>query len=138
MSAPTRLVLGEGANAVRREVGPTSWAALEVLAALGDGDGPAVASVRHVADELGISKNAAHRAIRRLVDAGFVGPLQERSPDGRFLVGSYRLEVPADALQRVPVASTPTAPTVKRTSRRSTSTRRQSADDTTQLSLLTS
>jgi DNA-binding IclR family transcriptional regulator len=138
MSGPARLVLGEGANSARREVGPTSWAALEVLAALGDGDGPAVASVRHVADELGISKNAAHRAIRRLVDAGIVSPLQERSPEGRFLTGSYRLEVPADALQRVPVEPTPTAPTVKRTSRRSTSTRRQSADDTTQLSLLTS
>jgi DNA-binding IclR family transcriptional regulator len=109
-----------------------------VLAALGDGDGPAVASVRHVADELGISKNAAHRAIRRLVDAGIVSPLQERSPEGRFLTGSYRLEVPADALQRVPVEPTPTAPTVKRTSRRSPATRRHSTDDTTQLSLLTS
>jgi DNA-binding IclR family transcriptional regulator len=138
MSGPARLVLGEGANAVRREVGPTSWAALEVLVALGDGDGRAVASVRHVADELGISKNAVHRAILRLVDAGFVSPLQERSLEGRFLIGSYRLEVPADALLRVPVEPTPSAPTDKRTSRRSTSTRRQSADDTTQLSLLTS
>lgn len=138
MSGSARLVLGEGANAVRREVGPTSWAALEVLVALGDGDARAVASVRHVADELGISKNAAHRAIRRLVDVGLVAPLQERSTDGRFLVGSYRLDVPADALRCVPVEPTPPAPIAKRTSRRSTATRRHSTDDTTQLSLLTS
>ena len=138
MSGPARLVLGEGANAVRRQVGPTSWAALEVLVALGDGDGRAVASVRHVADELGVSKNAAHRAIRRLVDAGHVAPLQERSTDGRFLVGSYRLEVPADALQRVSVEPTSSAPTAKRTSPRSAATRRHSPDDTAQLSLLTS
>ena len=138
MSGLARLVLGEGATAVRRQVGPTSWAALEVLAVLGDGDGRAVASVRHVADELGISKNAAHRAIRRLVDAGIVSPLQARSLDGRFLIGSYRLEVPADALQRVPVEPTSLAPIAKRTSRRSTSTRRHPTDDTTQLSLLTS
>ena len=138
MSGTARLALGEGANAVRRRVGPTSWAALEVLAELGDDHGRAVASVRHVADELGISKNAAHRAIRRLVDAGLVSPLQERSPDGRFLIGSYRLEVPADALRCVPVEPTPSAPTAKRTSRRSAATRRRSADDTTQLSLLTS
>jgi DNA-binding IclR family transcriptional regulator len=138
MSGPARLVLGEGANAVRRQVGPISWAALEVLVALGDGDGRAVASVRYVADELGISKNAGHRAIRRLVDAGLAFPLQERSTDGRFLVGSYRLEVPIHALQRVPVEPTSTAPIAKRTSRRSTATRRHPTDDPTQLSLLTS
>lgn len=138
MSGHARLVLGEGANAVRRQVGPTSWAALEVLVALGDADGRAIASVRHVADELGISKNTAHRAIRRLVDAGVVSPLQERSIDGRFLIGSYRLEVPADAIRRVPVEPTPFDPISKRASRRSTATRRQSIDDTTQLSLLTS
>lgn len=138
MSGTARLVLGQGANDVRREVGPTSWAALEVLAELGDGDGRAVASVRHVADELGISKNAAHRAIRRLVDAGVVRPHQERSPNGRFLIGSYRLEVPVDALQRVPVEPSSCAPIPKRTTRRSAATRRHSADDTTQLSLLTS
>lgn len=138
MSGLARLVLGEGANAVRREVGPTSWAALEALVALGDGDGRAVASVRHVADELGISKNAAHRAIRRLVDAGLVTPLQERSTDGRFLTGSYGLEVPADALRCVPVEPTSPAPVTKRTSRRSTPTCGHSTDETTQLSLLTS
>lgn len=138
MSGTARLALGEGANAVRRRVGPTSWAALEVLAELGDDHGRAVASVRHVADELGISKNAAHRAIRRLVDADVVRPHQERSLDGRFLIGSYRLEVPADALQRVAVEPTSAAPIAKRTSRRSAATRRHAADDTAQLSLLTS
>lgn len=137
MSGLVRLVLGEGANAVRRQVGPTSWAALEVLVALGDGDSRAVASVRHVAAELGISKNAAHRAIHRLVAAGLVSPLQQRATDGRFLVGSYRLELPADALRCVPVEPTPTAPIAKRTSRRSAAGRHPT-DDTTQLSLLTS
>lgn len=138
MSGTARLVLGEGASAVRREVGPTSWAALEVLAVLSNDHGRAVASVRHVADELGISKNAAHRAVRRLVDAGLVSPLQERSPDGRFLIGSYRLEVPADALRCVPVESSSCAAIPERTTRRSAANRRHAADDAAQLSLLTS
>jgi MarR family len=137
MAGVAHLVLGDGATAVRRQVGPTSWAALEVLVAFGDGDGRAVASVRHVADELRISKNAAHQAIRRLVDASLVTPLQSRSTDGRFLVGSYRLDVPADALQCIAAESASTAPIGKRTSRRSTSNRRHPADDAAQLSLLT-
>ena len=138
MSASAPLVVGERAAAVRRQVGPASWAALEVFVALGDGDDRAVASVRHVADEIGISKNAAHRAIRRLVDAGFVAPLQPRSTDGRFLVGTYRLAIPVDALHRITVETASVARDAKRLPRRSSSTRRHPGDDTTQLSLLTS
>ncbi|MEZ5258057.1 MAG: hypothetical protein R2705_14500 [Ilumatobacteraceae bacterium] len=89
MSGHARLVLGEGANAVRRQVGPTSWAASRYS---WHSATETVEPLHRFATsaELGISKNTAHRAIRRLVDAGVVSPLQERSIDGRFLIGSYR------------------------------------------------
>ena len=132
-----RLVVGEGAATIRREVGATSWAALEELAARDSDsslDGLVSASVRDIADELGVSKNTAHRAIRRLVDAGLVAPIQDRSTDGRFLAGTYRLSVPTGrAPPRLP---TNRAPPPVPTGARST-TRRHHTDDSTQLSLLT-
>jgi DNA-binding IclR family transcriptional regulator len=116
---PARLVVGPGAEAVRRAVGPTAWAALEALAARADSDsGHAVvtASVRHTATLLGLSKNAAHRAIRRLIDAGLVEPAQRRDTDGRYLTGDYRLTVPLDVLTVEP--ATEPAPTPVESRRR--------------------
>jgi len=96
-----------------------------------------VAAVSDVAERLGLSKNAAHRAIRRLVEAGLVAPIQERAIDGRFLAGAYRLDVRPDVLHRTsgePHLSTDdTSPTTRRTAH----TRRRRADDGAQLTLLT-
>lgn len=121
-------------------MGPTSWAALEVLVAGAveiDGLQVVNASVRNVGDALGISKNAAHRAIRRLADNHLVAPAQSRSTDGRFLPGTYRLTVPADALHRATEELASTTRATTRTNRRTNSTRRHHTDDTAQLSLLT-
>lgn len=130
-----RLIVGDGARTIRREVGMTSWAVLEELATIDSGGttNHVTASVRGIADALGISKNAAHRAIRRLADANLVTPVQTRSTDGRFLAGTYRLTVPTDALHLATDEPNPNARASIRTNR---ATRRHHIDDTTQLSLL--
>ncbi|MDJ0769825.1 MAG: hypothetical protein QNJ12_13570 [Ilumatobacter sp.] len=136
MAARARLVIGDAADDVRRSIGATSWAALELLASRAvelDGNRVVTASIRDIGDELGVAKNTSHRAVRRLVVAGLVAPVQERSTDGRFLAGTYRLTVPADVLH--PVADQPSATT--RANRRTASKRRHHSDDSTQLSLLT-
>lgn len=135
-----RLVVGESAAKVRCELGPTAWAALEELAARSpsepDDQHLVMASVRDVAEALGISKNAAHRALRRLSDADLVTPVQARAADGRFVAGRYRVAVEADVLQHVPNESTLTIRASSRTGRHITPTCRHAADDPTQLSLL--
>lgn len=113
MSTSARLVVGDGADEVRRSLGPTSWAALEVLASRAvevDGRHIVTASVRSVADALDVAKNTAHRAMRRLVEAGLVEPIQQRSGDGRFLAGAYRLTVAPDVLQVATDDPAPCAP----------------------------
>lgn len=135
MREPARLVVGPGAEAARRAVGPTAWAALEVLAARADaGSAHSVvaANVRHTATVLGLSKNAAHRAIRRLIDAGLVAPRQRRAPDGRYLTGDYRLTIPSDVLTVEPAAELGPAPVESR----AVAQRRRRADRTGQLDLL--
>lgn len=133
-SAGARLVLGQRAAEVRRLLGPTSWAALEVLMTHAPDGACVVASVRFVADELGVAKNTAHRAMRRLVDAGLAVPTQERSTDGRFVAGAYRLAIDPDVIRVEPVDSTPAAPTRPARSRHA----RARADLGTQLDLLAS
>lgn len=95
-----RLVVGERATAVRRDIGATAWAALEELAMRDDSPSRdcVAASIRDIADALGIAKNTAHRAMRRLVDAGLASPLQPRANDGRYVAGIYRLTVDPDVL----------------------------------------
>ena len=131
MPEPARLTIGPGADAVRRAVGPTAWAALEVLAARADTrHGVVEANVRHTAAALGLSKNAAHRAIRRLVDAGLIAPTQRRATDGRYLTGEYRLTIPPDVLTVTSV----TEPVLPES--RANAPRRRRADRTGQLDLL--
>lgn len=133
-SAGARLVLGERAGDVRRSLGPTSWAALEVLTTHATDGACVVASVRFVADEVGVAKNTAHRAMRRLVDAGLAVPTQERSIDGRFVAGAYRLAVDPDVISAEPVDTAPAAPTRPVRARHT----RARADVGTQLDLLAS
>lgn len=90
------VTLGAGAPQLRRQLGPTAWSALEVLAATVNADGEALASVRTVAAELGVAVNTAQRAIARLRRAGIVEHSQGRSVDGHFAIAAYRLEIPDD------------------------------------------
>lgn len=107
------LVLGAGAVALRRQVGPLAWCALEVLMARGRpaSDGSvAPASVRAVADELGVAANTAHRALKTLRTAGLLEHHQSRTDAGFFGVTSYRLIVPFEALRqcsRLPELASP-------------------------------
>jgi hypothetical protein len=108
MHVPARLVVGPRADELRRVLGPAAWAALEVLAAGSepvDGDTVVVAAVRETASILGLSKNATHRAVRRLVAAGLAVPDQRRADDGRYLTGRYRLTIPADVLTVTPATA---------------------------------
>ena len=84
---------GPRAAALRRQLGPTAWCALECLIERSDDGMTATASVRAVALELGVARNTAHRAIRSLVRAGLVEPSQARNPSGTFSPGRYRLHV---------------------------------------------
>ena len=78
---------------VRRRVGPVAWCALECLAGRPVVDGAVEASVRSIADELGVAKNTAHRAIATLARAGLVEAMQGRAGNGRYGGGRYRLRV---------------------------------------------
>ena len=106
---------GPRAAALRRQLGPTAWCALECLLERSDDGMTATASVRAVAAELGVAKNTAHRAIASLVCAGLVEPSQARNASGTFTRGRYRLLVddirepavsPTDARRRQRAALT--------------------------------
>jgi DNA-binding IclR family transcriptional regulator len=81
------------AAALRRDLGPVAWCALECLVERADSSCLVEASTRSVAKDLGVAKNTAHRALRTLVSAGLVATEQERATDGRFRAGRYRLHV---------------------------------------------
>ena len=109
MSARCAVVLGSGAGEVRRRVGPTAWCALEVLAASATrgrgGDGLRVdASVRSVAVELGVSKNAAHRAMLALRRSGLIISTQRRAGDGRFDAGTYAIADTTGIVEPLPAS----------------------------------
>lgn len=121
----TGVLVGPGAASVRRTVGPTAWAALETLvdsSSVGAGGLVVTTSVRELAAVLGVSKNTAHRAMRRLAAAGVVVAHQSRSLDGRFTRGTYLVVVPSDVLQ--PLNTEPVAPVMasRRTPRRRAAT----------------
>ena len=74
-AAPSRFSVTADSRRLRRELGPTAWAVLEdvVLDAQAD-DGRLMAgtNVRRLSAHLGVSKDAAARALGRLLDAGLV------------------------------------------------------------------
>lgn len=86
-----RLAPGAQRAALRRQVGPSAWCALECLVERSADGVTSAASVRAIADDLGVAKNTAHRAIAALLRAGLVEIEQGRDDDGRFLPGRYRL-----------------------------------------------
>ncbi len=96
---------GEHAAALRRDLGPVAWCALECLLERSADGRTALASVRATAEELGVAKNTAHRAMAALVRTGLVELEQHRNRDGKFQRGRYRLHL-GDLL----AASSPTQP----------------------------
>ena len=94
------------AAALRRELGPVAWCALECLLERSDDGRTTRASVRAVAADLGVAKNTAHRALVVLMRAGIADAVQERAADGRFRPGGYRLHL-GELLASAP---TPPAP----------------------------
>lgn len=117
---------GPRAVALRRELGPVAWCALECLLERSDDGRTTVASVRAVAADLGVAKNTAHRALASLARAGLVEPVQARDTDGRFRPGRYVLHL-GDLL-----ATASTSPTPRTRHRAAT------APDPAQLTLLPS
>ena len=84
------------ARQLRRSLGPMAWAVLEDLAldAQRDDRGAltAATNVRRLAANLGVSKDAAARALGRLLDAGLVLRLPpRRHAEGTFGPICYRL-----------------------------------------------
>jgi len=114
------LLLGPMAEETTRSLGPLAWAALEALVTdarpTGDVD-VADASVRQLAERLGVAKNTAHRALTALRRAGFIEPLQSRSTSGQFASGSYRLAVAPSILRLA--AEAPASPCRRSSLRRS-------------------
>lgn len=89
---------------------------------------------RDLAVALGVTRKAAHRAVRRLIDAGLAAPFQERSGDGRFMTGCYRLVITVDVLL---IDGPPTRPSTPSEHRSERCAHRPCAD-CQQLSLLAS
>ena len=97
---------GERAAALRRSLGPVAWCALECLIQRSDDGRSVEASVRLVAAELGVAKNTAYRAMRALALAGLVTAEPQRTDDGRFRSGRYRLHLDG-LLDRAPRPAPP-------------------------------
>ena len=115
MTEPTTLVLGADAGDLRRRVGPVAWVVLETICATtSDADDRLVAtsSVRDIARDVGLSRNTAARAVRRLVDAGVLTVEQGRAEHGTFGRSTYRLSLPSNTIATSSRESQPIAPTV--------------------------
>ena len=103
------VVIGSAASELRRRLGPLAWVVLE-LAVSKSCDGVASVSARSIAAALGVSKDTAARAVRRLTDAGLMQRLERHGDDGRFRAGRYRLFVGADVVSIIEVRSVKVAP----------------------------
>jgi DNA-binding transcriptional MocR family regulator len=90
-----RLVVLPDSSKGRRALGPVAWATLEALALSAEAnDGTAIAyvSARSLAGELGVGKNTAAAALRRLATAGLVRLRPSRRAGGRYAGAGYELD----------------------------------------------
>ena len=97
----TTLILGPGAGRLRRELGPAVWSALEAIAAASVRDGEddvARVGVRGLAEQMGVAKNTAARAVCALLEHGLIRRSQRRTASGRFERGLYVLALPHGTL----------------------------------------
>lgn len=120
------VVVRPAAGHLRRVLGATSWVLLEELLARSIGNaGLSVtkASIRSLAESLGVAKDTVGRAVTVLRSAGVLTVVQHRTVAGVFGSTTYRITVPADmfSFEIVPTAVTPAGQTiaqpVKRTHR---------------------
>jgi len=105
------LSLGPEAITVRRAVGPIAWAVLECVAASAirrDDETVSYESARGIAGTLGLAKDTAARALRRLAAAQLVTYVPSRGDNGRFGTSHYRLTLPTDVFNIVPPQPAPT------------------------------
>ena len=96
------LVVGPGSGTWRRRLGAQAWSVLEQLALAAHHDGQGWATpvgVRGLADELGITKDTAARAVNVLVHAGIVALGRVEGPDGQRRSG-YRIRLPEGIYRR--------------------------------------
>lgn len=88
------IVVSQTAQMLRRQLGPTAWTVLEeLLLDVTDADAMVVEThVRRIADSVGISKDSAARAVRRLIAHGVVTRHDGRDPaSGCFARALYEL-----------------------------------------------
>ncbi len=93
--------LGPAAAAMRRQLSPLSWCALEAVVArvrTSDNGSFSDVSVRSLASELAVATNTAQRALKKLRGAGLIEQSQRRDHSGRFDTISYRVTIPPDVL----------------------------------------
>jgi hypothetical protein len=88
------LVLLPGSGSLRRAVGPTPWATLEVLASRArtvKGELVTEIGVRSLAAELGVATDTAARALAVLRTHGVLAADQRRTAHGKFGTASYTI-----------------------------------------------
>lgn len=88
---------------VRREAGPIGWVVVEVIAAHarpGDRVIELACSSRSLAEVVGVSKDSAARALRRLMTLGVVERVDARDQgSGRFAATTYLLDLAACGIE---------------------------------------
>lgn len=103
---PTRsIVVSQTARKLRRQLGPTAWTVLEelLLDVVGDNAMVVETHVRRIAESVGISKDSAARAVRRLIAHGVVTRHDGRdTASGCFCRAVYELHPDAIAESIVP------------------------------------
>jgi hypothetical protein len=95
------VLIGPSASGLRRSLGPTAWTVLEEMLLRSTAAGErrvARVSVRSVARSLGLAKDTAARAIRRLRDDDVVTTIQRRTASGVFDAGVYAITIPPDVI----------------------------------------
>lgn len=121
------VVVGPKAPELRRYVGSTAWVVLEEMLQVATGPAhqlTAEVSVRSLGASLGLSKDTVARAVRRLRDLGVIHAEQQRSANGVFETGRYRLDVPVACLAVHEPTAPATQPTAAPTTNRRTRTNR--------------
>lgn len=97
----TSLVIGPSSSGLRRTLDPAAWVVLEemLLRSTAVGVHRVVrVSVRSLAGSLGLAKDTAARAIRRLRAAGLVDGVQQRTAAGAFGIGVYVITIHPDVI----------------------------------------
>ena len=99
---PSRaLLVGSSSIGLRRRLGPTAWMVLEELMLRSTIVGErsvARVSIRSLAGALGMAKDTAACALRRLRAAGVVTGVQQRTAAGVFDTGIYLITVSPEVL----------------------------------------